>query len=224
MKIHPAAQGTVDWAIARAGLPTASEFDNLVSPTGKVREGAMPTTYLHRLLAEWWVGGPIVQLNIFDAEQGRVLEEEALPWYSLEHDVAVQRVGLITDDEGTCGCSPDGLLGGEGIEIKCPTVAVHIGYLLKGELPPEYIHQVQGSMFVTGFRTWKFLSYRRRLPKLLLTVDRDDDYQDSLTVALSQFNERLDAAKDRLIELNGGPPKRVAPLQPQPEYASEMPS
>ena len=52
---HP--QGSIEWMQARAGIPTASEFDNLVTPKWEVRTGQMPKTYLARKLAEWWQGG-----------------------------------------------------------------------------------------------------------------------------------------------------------------------
>lgn len=227
MKISPYAQQTVEWMQARAGIPTASEFDNLVSPTGEVRTGKMPETYLHQKVAEYWLGGPIAQLNMFDAEQGRILEEEAIPWYELEYGVTVNRVGLITTDDGLCGCSPDGLIGEDcGIEIKCPAVHTHIGYLLKGKLPDAYVHQVQGSLYVTGFSSWKFVSYRRRLPALVLTVERDGEYQKAIYDALNLFLTKFEIAKKRLIELNGGPPKRfVRPApQPEPQFESAMPS
>lgn len=225
MKIHPAAQGSTDWAIARSGIPTASEFDNLVSPTGEVRKGKMPETYLAMKLAEWWLGGPIIQLNSFDMSQGQILEDEAIPWYELEHNVAIERVGLITNNDGTIGCSPDGLLPESGIEIKCPAIHTHVGYLLAGRLPEAYIHQVQGCMFVTGRDEWRFVSYRRRMPALVLTVSRDPEYQGALEEALEMFLDKFERGKARLCELNGGPPKRHSfTPKPAPEFVSVMPS
>lgn len=224
MRISPHAQQSVEWMQARAGIPTASEFDNLVSPTGEVRTGKMPETYLYMKLAEWWVGGPIASLNVFDVEQGRILEEEAIPGYELEFKESINRVGLVTTDDGLVGCSPDGLLGEDsGIEIKCPALHTHIGYLMKGKLPPEYVHQVQGSMYVTGRKQWTFVSYRRKLPWLHLTITPDDKYQKALGDALDLFLVNLGKAKARLIEINGGPPKRfsAAPKATQPAFQSD---
>jgi hypothetical protein len=186
----------------------------------------MPETYLHKKLAEWWVGGPLATLNVFDVEQGRILEEEAIPWYELEYSSTVNRVGLITTDDGKVGCSPDGLLGSDtGIEIKCPAIHTHIGYLLKGEIPKEYVHQVQGSLYVTQRPFWRFVSYRRKLPALVLTVIPDEDYQMALEEALELFLVKFEHGKERLIGLNGGPPKRRLPdLPPEPKYESEIPS
>ena len=54
MKVHDVSQGSLEWLQLRAGVPTASEFDSLVSPTWEIRKGDMPRTYLHKKLAEWW--------------------------------------------------------------------------------------------------------------------------------------------------------------------------
>jgi len=227
MKIHPAAQGSVDWAIARSGIVTASEMDALISPTGEVRRGQMVKTYLHQKLSEWWLGGPLAQLNVWNFEQGHIIEEEVGPWYELEYGQKVIPVGLITNDAGTLGCSPDGLLSGLeecGLEIKAPAIHTHIGYLLDGKLPSVYAHQVQGSMYVTGFTQWKFISYRRRLPSLVVNVARDDKFQAALHEAIESFLELFEGGKKRLCELNGGPPKRPKTITPQPQFVSEMPS
>lgn len=223
MIISPHAQQTVEWMQARAGIPTASEFDNLVTPEFKVRTGQMVETYLAKKLAEAWIGGPIASLNVFDVEQGRVLEEEALPWYSFAYNTEVKRVGLVTTDDGRIGCSPDGMFDdGTGIEIKCPAIHTHVGYLLGGTLPKDYAAQVHGSMFVTGADNWTFLSYRRRMPALVLKVERNEVIQDAIEEALELFLAKFDRGMARLIEINGGPPKRIAkPVPTNPEFESD---
>lgn len=212
MKIHPAPQGSQEWMLARSGIPTASEFDQLVSPTFEIRKGEMPTTYLNRKIAEYWQGGPLPGFGSFDTEQGQILEQEALPFYELEHGVTIQRTGLILADDGLTGCSPDGLIGEEdGIESKCPAAHTHVGYLLRGELPKDYGPQVHGAMFVTGRPRWTFFSYRRHFPAFRLVVERDEKIQETLAEALALFLARLQTAKERMMELNGGPPLRTLP-------------
>lgn len=227
MKIHAVQQQSLEWMLLRSGKPTASEFHNLLTPEFKVRTGQMPKTYLHKKLAEAWQGGPLVEFNSFDAEQGQFLETEAIPWFELEHNTTVERVGFITTDCGRIGCSPDGLLGDDcGIEIKCPAIHTHVSYLLNGgELPDEYAAQVHGSLYVTGFPSWRFLSYRRRLPPLLLEIERDEEIQDKIHDALSAFLADFDDGWKRLCDLNGGPPKRMQPrpvTSPAPETFAEL--
>ena len=59
MKIIPVQQNSLEWLVARSGLPTASEFDNLISPKFEPRKGQMPESYLAQKLAERWIGGPL---------------------------------------------------------------------------------------------------------------------------------------------------------------------
>jgi hypothetical protein len=212
MKVYAVEQNSVDWMILRSGVITASEFDNILTPEFKARSGETPKTYMAKKLSEVWLGGPIASLNTFDMEQGHILEQEAIPFYELETGEVVQRVGFITNDEGSVGCSPDGLLGEHsGIEIKCPAIHTHVGYLLNGTLPKDYAAQVHGAMFVTGRPQWKFLSYRRNLPPLLLTIERDETIQSRIREALTDFIVNFNDAMKRLLEINGGPPKRRKP-------------
>lgn len=227
MIIHPAEQGSVEWMKARSGIPTASEFDQIVTPEFKLRTGQMPATYLAKKVSEAWLGGPLPSFNVFDMDQGRILEEEAIPFFELEHDLQISRVGLVTTDDGRIGCSPDGLLGEDGgIEIKCPDVHTHVGYLLGGILPKDYAAQVHGAMFVTGRTHWTFMSYRRKFPPLVLTINRDEKIQGRIAEALDQFLEQFGRAVMRLQELNGGPPLRSPTSnhdEKQEEYVDLMP-
>lgn len=192
-------QNSVDWQIARSGVVTASEADALVSPTFEIRKGQMPETYLFKKLAESWLGGPLPSSYVFDMEQGTILEREALPYYEFQTNEKVERVGFITTDDGRCGCSPDGLFkDGSGIEIKCPRIETHINYLLAGILPKEYAMQVHFSMFVTGARNWKFMSYRRKLPPLILTIDRNESVQETIAKAVAMFEVKFDMNIKRL--------------------------
>jgi len=208
MTIHDVVQGTPEWFQARVGIPTASEFDALITPLWKVRSGEGVESYLSRKLAERWRGEPLPSFGGGATEQGSIREDEAIPWYEFEYGQTIQRVGFVTTDDGKIGCSPDGMFAdGSGIEVKCPECPTHVKYLLDGDIPKQYAAQVQGSMFVTGATSWRFLSYCRGFPPLVLSVKRDDEAQMALSRAIDEFNDRLDAAYKRLIEINGGPPK-----------------
>lgn len=205
MKILTMPQGSTEWLQARCGVVTASEMDALVSPKFKIREGAGVETYLFQKLAEWWTGAPLASaFSSFAPEQGQLLEQEARGWLGLQLGEEIQQVGLCLSDCGRYGCSPDGLLAHAGAEIKCPQPLNHTRYLLDGGMPAEYLVQVHFSLFVTGFPSWHFLSYRRRFPPLHLEVKRDEGIQSVLSEALEKFLVRFEAGKARLIELNGG--------------------
>lgn len=221
MKVIPCEQNSLEWLMARVGVPTASEFDNIMTPLFVPRKGETQETYLSRKLAEWWLGGPLPNFNSIDMEFGKIKEETAIPWYEFEFSETIQTVGFVTDDSGIIGCSPDGLIGEDGgIEIKCPLPQTHCKYLMSGEVPHQYLAQVHGSMFVTGRPWWKFLSFCPRFPSLVLTVFRDEDIQRAIGDTLSKFLERFDKAKNKLEEMNGGPrnkPKSVVIQAEEPD-------
>lgn len=199
-------QGSTEWMHARAGIPTASEFDSLISPKWEIRKGKTPETYLARKLAEFWLGGPLMGFSSFATEAGQILEGEAIPWYEFEHNQTVQRVGLVTNANGTVACSPDGLIGEEGgIEIKCPDPHTHVKYLLEGTVPDDYLAQVHGSLYVTGRAWWRFLSYRRHFPPLLVQVNRDEEIIEQIDEAVTGFLLKFERCKKLLEQLNKGP-------------------
>jgi hypothetical protein len=224
MKIINVKQNSLEWLSARAGLPTASEWDALISPKGEIRKGGMPDSYLARKVAEKWIG-PLPGFSTLDMDFGRILEEEAIPWYELEFNCTITRVGLVTDEEGLIGCSPDGLLGDDcGLEIKCPNPDTHVKYLLLDRVPDDYIAQVQGSMLVTGCPRWQFVSYRRRFPKLVIDVERNEKFCAALAEALGLFQVKLENAWQRICDCNGGEPRRLDPLKAARQQAAAFDS
>jgi hypothetical protein len=203
-------QRSIEWNAIRAGVITASECAVLLTEKGKVSASKGVDTYLSVKLAEMVIGGQLPQVGgSFAMDYGTILEDEAIPLFNLTNDQEIRKVAFILSDDGRCGCSPDGLIGDDtGIEIKCPLIQTHIKYLLAGDLPPDYFAQVHFSMFVTGFKRWKFLSYHRQLKPLLITVERDEAVQAVIGEAVGNFVAKLDASWKLLCEKNGGEPVR----------------
>lgn len=209
----------MDWAIARSGIPTASEADNLLTPLFKARDGKMVETYLCAKLSEKWLGGPLLGFNTFDTEQGNIIEEEARPWLACELEQEIEQVGLCLTDDSRVGASPDGVIRAGpwvGVEIKSPQPTNHVRWLIDGVLPPEFRVQVHVGMYVTGATEWVFLSYRRNFPKLVVRIRRDEEIQEKIHGALETFLTDLDVAYERLCEINGGPPRRYSRPEPFP--------
>lgn len=210
-------QGSLEWAALRSGIPTASEMDNLITPKFEIKKGRGPASYLAAKVAEFWQGGPLPTKPVWDMEQGQMLESEARNWFEFTYNSEIKKVSFITTDDGRAGCSPDGLVSDDcGIEIKCAAAHTHTSYLLDGVMPECYEHQIHASLFVTGFKRWKFLSHRRGFPTLLLTIERDESKIAVIAEALKLFQEKFDASIKRLEEINGGPPPRLKPLTPIP--------
>ena len=49
-------QGSERWKLARVGIFTASQFDNMITPKGKATTGKTPESYINRLVAECLTG------------------------------------------------------------------------------------------------------------------------------------------------------------------------
>lgn len=201
MKIHDCSQRTLDWARLHVGIPTASGLHNILTPEFKIRDGELFRSYMYLKVAEARRTEPVIELSTFSIEQGEIVETEARPFYELETNQKVREVGFITTDDGLFGCSPDGLIGDDsGLEIKCPSAQMHVKYLVQGTLPKDYAAQVHGSMFVTGFPRWTFLSYRRNFPPIILTVERDEEIMSKIDAGLKAFHEQFNEAKGKLAK------------------------
>jgi len=94
-----------------------------------------------------------------------------------------------------------------GLEIKCPQETNAVRYALDGELPSDYELQVHGSLFVTGFARWHFLSYSRHLPKFHTIVERDESKCAKIAEALAAFYEAFDEAWEKLNAVADEPRK-----------------
>lgn len=199
MKISREPQGSEAWKALRLGVVTASEIDALVSPLGKVRTGQGPRSYLCRKVAEKLFGWSAEQLNTSPVAQGSIIETMAVPWYEVMHDVTVDRVGFCASNDGRIGCSPDGLVGEDGgIEVKAPQAPNHIEYLLAGIVPPDYVMQVQFSLYVTGRKWWDFVSFHPHMDKLVVRVMPDPALQSAIRVACHIFDNDFSAALSKL--------------------------
>ncbi len=203
MKIHEIEQGHIDWFKLRMGIPTASELGNLLTPEFELRKGDMPKSYVYSKVAEAYIGRPLISTGNWNTEQGQLLESEAIPWYALEYDKKIKQVGFITTDDGRFGCSPDGLILNDecGLEIKSPAAHTHVKYIVNGVLPKEYVVQVYGSMFATGFKKWIFVSYRRGFPSLVLEIYRDEKAMSAISGAIDSFHADFDHAMQRISKI-----------------------
>ena len=195
MIINNCEQGTEEWLQARLAIPTSSNFSKIVSPTGKLSTSSLG--YQDQLMAEFISGVSTDSYISPDMELGTEREPDARLMYEVITGNKVDLVGLVyKDDTKTVSCSPDGLIGLEkGVEIKCPKLTTQIKRVREGILPNEYIPQVQGSMWITGFKEWDFFSYHPQYKPFLMTVKRDDKYIEVLSDSVKKFSETLEALK-----------------------------
>lgn len=209
-------QRSPEWLQARCGMPTASAADRILTPK-TLKLSAQAGKYRNQLLAERILGRPLETGSTAWMARGVELEEEAIAYYELQRDVEVRRCGLVLRPDGKFGGSPDGLVGDEGgLEVKCPSAGVHVGYLLNDDL--GYVSQVQSYLYLTGRRWWDTLSFCPGFPPVIIRVERDEGFIEALEKAIGWFLEDLEAAWERLVAMGVRP---APPPEPLPVEAPE---
>lgn len=205
-------QRSAAWFRIRAGIPTASEMDRIITPTGKPSKQC--TAYMHRLLSEWVLGEPI--MDEYESRymlHGREYEEQAVQAFEFQTEQETTKVGFVTADDGLLGCSPDRLVGDHGtLEIKCPAPNTQIGYLLDTSVADEYLVQVQAQMWITERDVSWVSSYHPKLPSVILEIRRDEEFIAKLATATRTF---VDIMLQRREELE----KRYGPFE-RPKIAA----
>jgi hypothetical protein len=216
VKTYGYPQRSDEWFAIRCGIPTASSADKILTPGGDL--STQSEAYLNRLLADRAGYGDAPMEPTEWMLRGIELEPEARALFEFETGHQIEQVGFITNDEGTAGCSPDGLVGSVadsdglvsgmkkiiasfdiisyGFEVKCPKASTHFGYLRAGTMPPFYKPQVHFSMAVTGITAWYFMSYFPGLDPLIVLVEADE-YTDKVSAAIAEFSARLEKESAR---------------------------
>lgn len=197
-------QGSAEWHKCRLGVITASRAKDVIA-TGRGGKGygAARDTYLLELIAEVATGQTPDQGEFKQTQWGHEWEASARELFAFDVGVPVIQTPFIFDSSMRYGCSPDGIADEKsGIEIKCPfTTKVYLDFLLNGEIKPEYIDQVQFSMFVTGMEFWNFANFDPRMkvkPFHCVTIERDEEKMKTFEDAVQSMIFDMDKALDRL--------------------------
>lgn len=193
MKIHPCVQGSAKWLALRIGKPTASNFHSIFSPTGRTSD---KDTYIQKILAELIMGHPVAQPDMPWMRRGTAEEHRAAEFYTLVTGREIREVGFITNDAETAGCSPDRLVGDDGLlQIKAPAEHTHVGYLIFGDADKKYKPQLQGELWIAERQWVDICSWHPEMPAAIVRVERDEEYIEKLAAAVGAFVERLDELK-----------------------------
>ena len=204
MKIHDVEQRSDEWYALRAGLPTASEFSKIITSTGAPSKSA--DTYAITLACEKFAGKPV---DAWEGngwtDRGRELEERARGLYEFANDATVEPVGFATNDAGTMGCSPDGLIGDDGmVEFKCLKAENHASAILyyrkHGRCPPAYVQQAQGQMLVCERHWCDLVFYHPELPLLTIRQHADGELFKALTAQIPLLCRERDRVYAALLE------------------------
>ena len=205
-------QGSDEWKQLRLGKVTASRVADMVVRT-KSGYGAGRANYAAQLIAERLTGQPAESYVNAAMMHGNATEPEARNAYEFYQGVTVEQVAFVRHPTiFEAGCSPDGLVGDDGmVEIKCPNTATHLDTLLGQSTPAKYIDQIQFQMACTGRKWCDFVSYDPRLPEnmrlFVRRVMRDDEKIDDLEIEAEMFLRDIEA---RIIQLENLYGERVA--------------
>ena len=169
-------QGSQEWLIARLGLITMSHAKDLL--TGG--SGVTRTNYIISVASEVISRVGAYQVSTWDMQRGNLLEPFAVQAYEAYTDSEVQRVGIVYLDEmKRISASPDGFRQGEkhGLEIKCQAPKNHMKTIIESTNPKQFMAQIQGSMWVTGYDKWDYCSFCpefKTAPLFIKTIERDE--------------------------------------------------
>lgn len=186
-------QGSDEWLAARCGLLTASEMKLILTPTLKVASNDKSRAHLWELLAQRTTGYVEPHYISDDMLRGIDDEFEARKLYA-EHFAPVETVGFITNDKWgfTIGYSPDGLVGDDGlIECKSRRQKFQIQTIASRECPDDFWLQVQTGLLVSERKWLDFVSYSGGLPMFVHRVEADEETQEAIVAAATDFEDRL---------------------------------
>lgn len=208
MLIETFEQGSEEWHKAHLGIPTASEFGRIITPA-KMQFSSQAEAFAYELIEEQDTGRPARDFVSSWMQWGKDNEDEARETYEFLTGDTVSQVGMVFPNEDRLyGCSPDGVLAlagdiheiTHGLEIKCPSPRVQIGYIQKNEVPTQYIPQIQGNMWICGVDTWDFFAYHPRYRHVLITVERDCAFIRKLRECMDRFLELIETTKQSIYQ------------------------
>jgi hypothetical protein len=198
-KVEP---GSGEWLQVRLGIPTASNFHKIVTPA-KLEFSKQARSYAFRLVAERIMNESFDSIDHIDhVQRGKDLEPAAVQMFEFEQDIQTKTVGFLTTDDMRYGATPDRLLVGMNgaLEIKCPSPAVHLEYLIDG-FGADYVCQVQGQALVGEFDKVIRYSYHPVLPPRLQETPRDELVIKKLKDGLDQFCDMKDELFEKVREI-----------------------
>jgi putative phage-type endonuclease len=198
MIVHNIDQHSEAWFEARCGRVTGTCFKALVADSKTATYKDLVTDIACEIITGRQQEPSYSNANM---EHGTETEPKARKEYELLFDTEVKEIGFITPDEDNkyhewVGISPDGVLSDRGLlEIKCPLMKTHLGYIEANKLPSEYRYQVQGQLFVTGFAYCDFMSFVEGMKPFIIRVYPDlelfKEFEARLDILIEQVKQKL---------------------------------
>lgn len=205
MKIHDVEQSSPEWYAIRSMIPTASEFDKIITPK-TMKLSAQRHGYACRIIAARLMKWQADSLDrIEHIANGKANEPFAVAQLELVNDVETTPIGFVTTSDGRFGASPDrvvmrGNLIDTTVEVKCPTIPVQFERLLFDDAD-AYRAQRQGQLWVAEADKAIFYSFVPGMPAYMAETGRDDAFIKALAAAMEQFSDELEAMTEKAKSL-----------------------
>lgn len=193
-------QGSPEWFALKAGKFSSSRASDLMAQGRGGAPSASRRNLLAALAVERITGVYVDSYHNGVMDRGNEVEAEARNAYSMHTLSAIDEVSFIEHPTiKNCGCSPDGLVGADGIvEFKCPSsMARHLEALTSQAHAKEHRWQAQFHMLATG-RAWcDVVSYDPRYPHglrlAIARVERDAAAIKELVGAIAVAEREVEA-------------------------------
>jgi len=187
-------QGSPEWLQARCGVITASKFKDACDKLKSGKPSAKAILYASQVAMERVTGKPNdEQFVTWQMKQGTEREPMARLEYESRTGNLATESGIVLTDDRMFGYSSDGYVGEDGIiEIKSLASAEKIISMWRDRNFEDYIHQIQGGLWISGRKWADFVMYAPDLEcvgKHLFyqRVERDESFIEQLEIDLMQF-------------------------------------
>lgn len=202
MIYHSFQQGSEEWHAARLGKFTGSNFHIFLG------KSETRTTELFKKAAER-ITGERADQDCFKnghTERGHDLEPLARKVYEYETLAFVEEIGFIEADGEAIGCSPDGLIGSDGLlEIKCPDQHTFLKWCQDDYIKPEYRTQIQFNLMVSERQWCDFVLFNRKFGEnslKIIRVNRDEVTIEKIKTALRLAEAEISEMKKVFFQKN----------------------
>lgn len=207
MIFHDVQQNTEEWNLLRSGRITSSKLGCVMANYGKAF-GDPAKKYAVQIAVERLTGKPSEYGYSNDhMERGHQQEPIARMLYEQEMFCTVTNGGFF--EVGDIGCSPDGLVGNDGlVEIKSVIPSVHFANIKRQSFDSAYRWQLVGNMKFTN-RIWiDFVSYCATFPedkRLYIYRLNASDYKEEFRMIDSRlkfFKKLISSVQNDILNKN----------------------
>jgi hypothetical protein len=186
-------QGSDIWHGLRCGILTASEMKHIITPTLKVANNDKTKSHVYEIAAQRVTHYVEPQYISDDMLRGQKDEICALELYNREYAETTD-CGFVTNESlgFKIGYSPDALVGDDGlVECKSRCQKYQMQTIASGEVPTEYMLQLQTGLLVTQRKWIDFISYCAGMPMFVKRVEPIAEYFVAIEQAAIEFEEKV---------------------------------